>query len=96
MVDCEVTLWTTCEAVVEEKWTLRVSHEVICALESGTRTPDDLLDDDDIEVVAVENVNVHSERTRSVRRVETAVSKVADSVPTASPPRWTRAVNERS
>jgi hypothetical protein len=29
-----------------------------------------VLDDEDIEVVAVENVDVHSEGTRDVRRVE--------------------------
>lgn len=95
-MDCEVTVWTTCEAVVEERWTLRVSHEVVCDLESGTRTPVELLDGDDAEVVAVENVSVHSEGTRSVRRFEVADREVAGAnVPTARPPQWTRAVVER-
>lgn len=71
MEGCEVTLWTSCEAVLEEKWTLRASREAICALEAGTRSLADLLDDDDVEVVAVENESVHSEGTRSVRRTET-------------------------
>lgn len=72
MEGCEVTLWTSCEAVLEEKWTLRASHEVICALEAGTRSLADLLDDDDVEVIAVENEGVHSEGTRFVRRLEAA------------------------
>lgn len=70
MEGCEVTLWTSCEAVLEEKWTLRASPDVICALEAGTRSLADVLDDDDAQVVAVENERVHSEGARSVRRIE--------------------------
>jgi len=72
MEGCEVTLWTSCEAVLEERWTLRASPEVICALEAGTRSLSDVLDEDDAEVVAVENERVHSESTRSVHRVAVA------------------------
>lgn len=72
MEGCEVTLWTSCEAVLEEKWTLRASPDVICALEAGTRSLADVLDEEDAEIVAVENESVHSEGTRSVRRVEIA------------------------
>lgn len=72
MEGCEVTLWTSCEAVLEEKWILRASPAVVCALETGARSLADVLDEDDAEIVAVENERVHSEGTRSVRRVEIA------------------------
>lgn len=69
-MDCIVTVWTSCEAVIEERWTLRAPPDVICALKAGDRSPLELLNADDVELLGVENVAVHSEGTREATRVE--------------------------
>lgn len=75
-MDCVTTIWTTCEAVVEEVWTLRAPSNVLCEWQEGTRTLDELLNADDVEVVKVENLTVHSERNRRVLR--TGVERTPD------------------
>jgi len=67
-MDQVLTVWTTCEATVEERWVLRASSDVPFDCDGCSIL--DLLDSDVIQVVAVENLGVHSERERRVTRVE--------------------------
>lgn len=61
-------VWTTCEATIEERWLLRTSQGV--PLDSDGSSILDLLDTDAVQVLSVENLEVHSERERRVTRVE--------------------------
>ncbi len=67
-MDQVLKVWTTCEATVEERWVLRVSADVPFDVEGCSIL--DLLDTDAVQVLAVENLGVHSERERRVMRVE--------------------------
>lgn len=67
-MDQVLKVWTTCEATVEERWILRTSSDV--GFDGDGCSILDLLDTDVVEVLAVENVEVHSERERTVTRVE--------------------------
>ena len=68
--DYTITVWTACEAIVEERWTIRVAPEVALAVCAGERSVAEVLDDDETSVLRVENLEVHSEGTRSFRRME--------------------------
>lgn len=79
-MDQVLTVWTTCEATVEERWVLRAPSDP--PLDCATSSILDLLETDGIRVLAVENLAVHSERERRVIRVETArMDALADAAP---------------
>lgn len=67
-MDQVLRVWTTCEATVEERWVLRTSSDVPFDGEGCSIL--DLLESDVIQVLAVENLGVHSERERRVTRIE--------------------------
>lgn len=67
-MDQVLKVWTTCEATVEERWVLRASSDV--PFDADGYSMLDLLDSDIVQVLAVENLGVHSERERKVTRVE--------------------------
>jgi hypothetical protein len=67
-MDQVLKVWTMCEATVEELWVLRASPDV--PLDGDGCSILDLLDTDVVQVLAVENLGVHSERERRVTRVE--------------------------
>lgn len=67
-MDQVLKVWTTCEATVEERWVLRASSDL--PFDAGSCSILDLLDTDAVQVLAVENLGVHSERERRVTRVE--------------------------
>lgn len=67
-MDQVLKVWTTCEATVEERWVLRTSSDV--SFDGDGCSILDLLDTDAVQVLAIENLGVHSERERRVTRVE--------------------------
>lgn len=69
-MDQVVTVWTRCEATVEERWVLRAPSQL--PIYSANSSIFDLLGADAVEVLAVENLAVHSEHERRVIRVEVA------------------------
>ncbi|MHB1447087.1 MAG: hypothetical protein ACYCTI_01735 [Acidimicrobiales bacterium] len=86
-MDQVLMVWTTCEATVEERWVLRVSPAVSFDDSGGSIL--DQLDTDAVQVLAVENLDVHSERERRVIRVELAPrDALADTASEPSSPAW--------
>jgi hypothetical protein len=77
-MDQSLTVWTTCQATVEEKWVIRTSADLV--RDPDTRTILELLSDEDVEVLSVENIELHSERERSVMCIEIGSSLATDHV----------------